>query len=121
MTISLNRMLSQDPVEALNELLVWEDDAETQWLAPDERLTCPLHRTWIHQCAASPAHVNSVTLHRWCRRCAKPMPVSVDELDQTVVIRCLLCGDGSSPATTRLITSCRASIVLARRPGADTH
>ena len=48
--------------------------------APDDRLTCHVHGRWIHQCVASPVHVNPVTRHRWCRDCDTELGVVVDEL-----------------------------------------
>lgn len=96
----------------LDAQLASEDSAEEALLlSADDRITCPVHRRWIHQCAASPAHVNLVTRHRWCRRCSLPLTVSVDEIAGTVTMHCPRCGDGSSPATTRLIAACRASLV----------
>ena len=72
----------------LRDQLDREDAAEdARALAPDDRTTCPLHRRWIHQCVASPTHVNAVTRHRWCRQCAVPLTVTVDEIARTVTDR----------------------------------
>lgn len=101
--------------DTLDLVLASEDASEEALrLAPDDRTTCPLHRKWLHQCVASPAHVNSVTRHRWCRRCACPLTVSVDEVVHTVSIRCPRCGDGDSPATRRMIAACRNSLAASR-------
>ncbi|QSE81124.1 hypothetical protein [Rhodococcus koreensis] len=98
----------------LNDQLAREDAAEdAQRLSPDDRTTCPLHRRWIHQCVASPVHVNAITRHRWCRRCAVPLTVTVDEVTRTVTMVCPACGDGGSPATARLVVACRASLGFA--------
>ncbi|MFC0452008.1 hypothetical protein [Rhodococcus jostii] len=95
----------------LRDRLAREDAAEdARRLSPVDRTTCPLHRRWIHQCVASPTHVNAVTRHRWCRRCAVPLTVTVDEIAQTVTMVCPSCGDGGSPATTRLVSACCASL-----------
>lgn len=95
----------------LGDRLAWEDAAEdARRLSPDDRTTCPLHRRWIHHCVASPTHVNAVTRHRWCRQCAVPLTVTVDEIAQTVTMVCPSCGDGGSPATTRLVSACCASL-----------
>jgi hypothetical protein len=52
-------------IATLIATLVEEDHAEDDGvLAPDDRLTCHVHGRWIHQCVASPVHVNPVTRHR---------------------------------------------------------
>ena len=90
-----------------------EDDAEDDGeLDPDDRLTCHVHRRWIYQCVSSPVHVHPVTRHRWCRRCERGLAVLVDELTRTVDLVCPSCGDGGSPASTRLLAACRASIAF---------
>src|SRR5690348_15640501 len=43
--------------------LAAEDAAVETGLSPFERLTCPAHRRWIHQCIASPEHASPVTGH----------------------------------------------------------
>jgi uncharacterized paraquat-inducible protein A len=96
--------------------LAAEDRAEDAGqLDPDDRLTCHVHGRWIHQCVSSPVHVNPVTRHRWCRDCAAELTVAVDELARTVTMRCPRCGQGSSAATTRLMSACRASLSHASR------
>jgi hypothetical protein len=96
--------------------LAAEDRAEDLGaLAPDDRLTCHVHGRWIHQCVASPLHVNRVTRHRWCRGCSAELCVAVDELSRTVTMRCPRCGDGGSAATARLVAACRASLRTSSR------
>jgi hypothetical protein len=100
---------------ALAAQLTFEDYAEDAVrLAPDDRITCPLHRKWIHQCVASPTHVNRVTSHRWCRHCALPLAVAIDEVALTVTMRCPGCGGGNSPATARVLTACRTSLARSK-------
>ncbi|MEQ0561233.1 hypothetical protein ABJI51_19270 [Amycolatopsis sp. NEAU-NG30] len=102
-------------VRSLPVLLATEDDAEDMGLlAPDDRLTCHVHGRWIHQCAASPSHVNPVTRHRWCRGCRNELTVAVDELSGEVAMSCPRCGHGGSAATTRLVAACRASLAAER-------
>lgn len=105
-------------MNALTALLAEEDRIEDEGrLAPDDRLTCHVHRRWIHECVSSPLHVSQVTRHRWCRTCQTAVTVAVDEVTCDVVMRCARCGDGMSPATRRLTGACRASLAAAR---ADT-
>ncbi|WP_204164873.1 hypothetical protein [Rhodococcus oxybenzonivorans] len=107
---------SRYPRGVFGECLASEDAAEDDLrLAPDDRVTCPLHHRWIYRCVASPAHINAVTRHRWCRSCAVPLPVVIDEIAGTVTIVCTRCGDGGSPATTRLIAACRASLATSKQ------
>ena len=88
-----------------------EDHLEQAGRLPgDRRLTCPVHRRWIHDCVSSPVHVNQVTGHRWCRACAEPLNVAVDQLTRTVDMACPECGDGRSAATARLVAACKASL-----------
>lgn len=102
-------------IATLIATLVEEDCAEDSGeLAPDDRLTCHVHGRWIHQCVASPVHVNPVTRHRWCRDCDTELGVVVDELAGDVAMRCPRCGRGGSAATARLIAACRASIEARR-------
>ncbi|HET6286215.1 MAG TPA: hypothetical protein VFG15_05640 [Amycolatopsis sp.] len=106
-----------EPVgRTLPVLLAMGDDAEDVGrLAPDDRLTCHVHGRWIHQCVASPLHVNPITRHRWCRSCATALSVSVDELSGDVTMSCPGCGHGESAASAKLIVACRASLAAARR------
>ncbi|WP_213573918.1 hypothetical protein [Rhodococcus sp. USK13] len=117
-TLTENRSASglRYPRSVFDERLASEDAAEDDLrLAPDDRVTCPLHHRWIYRCVASPAHINAVTRHRWCRGCAVPLPVVIDEIAGTVTIVCIRCGDGGSPATTRLIAACRASLATSKQ------
>jgi hypothetical protein len=96
---------------ALAHWLAAEDQSEDAGrLEPDDRLTCHVHGRWIHQCVSSRVHVNPVTRHRWCRDCAAELTVAVDELARTVTMRCPHCNQGSSAATERLLSACRASL-----------
>jgi len=98
----------------LAEWLAFEDTAEELGqLSPDDRLTCHVHRRWIHSCVASPIHINPVTRHRWCRVCAQPLTVTLDEATTTMTMYCMSCGDGVSAATARVLAACRASMVIA--------
>jgi hypothetical protein len=100
--------------------LALEDRAEgAGLLAGDDRMTCHLHRRWLHHCVASPTHVNATTRHRWCQDCERPLTVVLDELNRTVTMTCPDCGDGHSPATARMLAACRASLLAEddyRRP-----
>ncbi|KAA9150412.1 hypothetical protein FPZ12_041205 [Amycolatopsis acidicola] len=92
-----------------------EDRAEARGLDPFERRTCHTHRRWLHHCIASPVHVVVVTGHRWCRDCACPAAVVVDELAGDVRMYCPSCGrmpDG--PANRQVLRACRASLASAR-------
>jgi hypothetical protein len=111
----MNARLSVVSATDMVTRLAIEDQAEDAGLVqPDQRLTCPVHRRWIHQCVASPVHVNQVTRHRWCRRCGCALPVVVDELTATITIRCPNCEAGGSAATDRLVAACERSIAAAR-------
>jgi hypothetical protein len=78
----------------LAERLATEDAAVEAGLSPFEQLTSPAHRRWLHQCIASPQHVSPVTGHRWCRDCACPVNVAVDD----------------RVATRQILRACRASL-----------
>lgn len=91
-----------------------EDAAEENGLDPFERITCRLHRRWIHQCVHSPARVVPITGHRWCRDCECPASISVDQLLGDVVIRCTRCLRVPATAATRqLVRACPASLAAA--------
>jgi len=96
--------------------LAAEDLAEeAEELSPHERVTCRLHRRWIHQCVSSPQHAIAVTGHRWCRRCEAALNVAVDELTGTVALTCARCRlPGSGPANRQVVRTCRASIAAFR-------
>ena len=101
------------PVTAatLVDALAAEDHAEdTGWLDPLDRLTCRVHRRWIHECAHSDLHVIEVTGHRWCRPCRSPLEVVVDETTASLV--CPMCGTGTpdTAANRQVVRACRTSI-----------
>lgn len=106
----------------MSAVLVSEDAAEERGdLSPHDRITCPVHRRWVHQCMSSPAHAIRVTGHRWCRACDTPMTVAVDELTGSVSVTCPRCRRSPSTAANRqLLRSCRASIDAARRDRSPT-
>ncbi len=114
-----------DPAERLEATLRTEDSAEEAGLSPFERVTCPVHRRWIHQCIASPMHVIELTGHRWCRDCRSAATVAVDELTATVSVTCPRCGRNPNNSATRQIErTCEASISLSRpqaRTGSETR
>jgi hypothetical protein len=95
----------------LAEKLASEDAAVEAGLSPFERLTCPAHRRWIHQCIASPQHVSPVTGHRWCRDCQAAVTVAVDELVGDVSLTCPRCHRAPEGIATRqIVRACRASL-----------
>jgi hypothetical protein len=95
----------------LAEKLAAEDSAVETGLSPFERLTCPAHRRWIHQCVASPQHASPVTGHRWCRDCQSPLTVAIDELTGDVTLTCPRCHrTPPSIATRQIVRACRASL-----------
>ncbi|GAA0250996.1 hypothetical protein GCM10010492_59090 [Saccharothrix mutabilis subsp. mutabilis] len=99
---------------SLADVLRAEDAAEEDGLDPFERVSCRLHRRWIHQCVHSSTHVVAVTGHRWCRDCECPAAISVDELLGDVVVRCTRCLRVPATAATRqLVRACRASLAAA--------
>ncbi|MFI7680183.1 hypothetical protein [Actinophytocola sp. NPDC049390] len=100
---------------ALAAALSGEDIAEdADGLDPLERVTCRLHRRWLHHCVSSPAHVIAVTGHRWCRSCACAVAIAVDELTGDVRLTCPRCGiTPRGPATRQIVRCCRASIAAA--------
>ncbi|MFE2752303.1 hypothetical protein ACFXGA_09905 [Actinosynnema sp. NPDC059335] len=103
---------------ALAAVLTREDAAEETGLNPLERITCRIHRRWLHHCVHSRTHVIPVTGHRWCRACECAADISVDELTGTVAVRCTRCRRiPEGPATRQLIRCCRASLAAAQ----DSH
>lgn len=102
---------------ALAGALLAEDNAEDHgFLDAFDRITCPLHRRWLHQCCHSDAHVSRVGGHRWCRPCGRALEVAVDELRGTVALRCPRCGRGArTRADAQLVAACETSIAAARR------
>lgn len=93
-----------------------EDRAEERGtLSPHDRITCGLHRRWVHECVASPQHVIAVTGHRWCRGCGRAVSVAVDELAGTVALLCGTCGVPDSLANRQVVRACRESLRASRR------
>ncbi|MET0235823.1 MAG: hypothetical protein ABW224_14355 [Kibdelosporangium sp.] len=103
---------------SLSDALVAEDHAEdTGRLDPLDRLTCRVHRRWIHECCHSDMHVIQVTGNRWCRPCRRALEIAVDELNRTVTVHCPRCDRGpSTRADQQLIAACEASLTAARSP-----
>ncbi|MFC0432017.1 hypothetical protein [Kutzneria buriramensis] len=94
--------------------LAAEDAAETDGLDPLERMTCGLHRKWIHRCVHSPMHVIPVTGHRWCRDCSTAADVMIDELTGEIRVTCPGCRRTPNPrATKQIVRTCRASLSAA--------
>lgn len=92
-----------------------EDDAEDAGLDPFERISCRLHLRWLHECVSSPAHVVAFTGHRWCRTCAAPASVAVDQWLGDVRVACTRCGAAPrGRATRQLIRTCTASLAAAQ-------
>ncbi|MFC3456501.1 hypothetical protein [Amycolatopsis speibonae] len=108
-------------MNALQARLAFEDRVEDMGvLDADDRVTCHVHGRWIHQCVASPIHVNPVTRHRWCRDCERALTVVIDELAGVVTMNCSRCGGGVSGATAHLLTACRASLRASGRDARST-
>jgi hypothetical protein len=106
----------------LAERLASEDAAVEAGLSPFERLTCPAHRRWLHECIASPQHVSSVTGHRWCRDCQTAANVAVDALGGDVVVVCPRCRRAPDGIATRqIVRACRASLATAHDTSAAHH
>jgi hypothetical protein len=103
--------------EALADALVAEDHAEEiGFLDALDRITCPAHRRWIHQCCHSDLHVSQVSGHRWCRPCRRILEVAVDEVSGTVALHCPKCDRGArTRADAQLVAACAASLTAARR------
>jgi hypothetical protein len=94
--------------------LLDEDRAEEAGLDPFERITCRIHRRWLYQCISSPVHIIAVTGHRWCRGCAAPASVAVDELTGSVRVVCTRCGRcPAGRATQQIVRTCTASVAAA--------
>jgi hypothetical protein len=98
----------------LENILLAEDHAEDGGLDPFERISCRVHRRWLHTCISSPVHVVQVSGHRWCRACSAPASVAVDELTGDVRVVCPRCGrPPSGRATQQIIRTCKASLAAA--------
>jgi hypothetical protein len=90
-------------------------------LSPHERLSCPVHRRWVHQCVSSPLHVIPVTGHRWCRRCECAQLIAVDEVRGTVSLSCPGCGVvPTTLASRQIVRTCRASLAAWRGARRDS-
>ncbi|MBM7863742.1 hypothetical protein [Lentzea nigeriaca] len=108
------------PDRRLAAMLAEEDAAEELGLNPLERVSCRLHRRWLHHCVHSADHVIKVTGHRWCRDCSSTASVGVDELTGDVLVRCEKCHEvPRSAATQQIVRACRASLAAAQGFFAD--
>lgn len=118
LTLVENRTESSPRVSNLADALDAEDRAEdTGWLDPLDRLTCRVHRRWIHECSHSDLHVIEITGHRWCRPCHRAMEIAVDEVGRTVTLHCPRCHRGATTRADRqLVAACEASLTAARAP-----
>lgn len=101
----------------LAAVLLREDEAEENGLDPFERITCRIHRRWLHQCISSPVHVVMITGHRWCRCCESAASVAVDELAGDIRVSCMRCGrPPAGRATRQIIRTCTASLAASMDP-----
>jgi hypothetical protein len=92
-----------------------EDIAEDGGLDPFERISCRIHRRWLHQCIHSQVHVVQVSGHRWCRSCDTQAAVAVDELTGDVRVRCTRCGrTPAGRASRQIVRTCTASLAAAQ-------
>lgn len=98
----------------LAETLLAEDVAEDAGLDAFERISCRIHRRWLHQCIHSSVHVVLVSGHRWCRSCNAEAAVAVDELTGDVRVRCTRCGcTPPGRASRQIVRTCTASLAVA--------
>lgn len=102
--------------EVLANALSAEDEAEdTGWLDPLDRITCPVHRRWVHQCCHSDLHVIRIAGWRWCRPCARALEVAVDEVAGSVSLHCPKCDRGAQTTSdARLVAACQASLTASK-------
>ena len=114
-TLTLVENRTEPTLSNLADALAAEDHAEdTGWLDPLDRLTCRVHRRWIHECGHSDLHVIQVTGHRWCRPCRRALEIAVDEVTRTVALHCPRCGRGATThADHQLVAACEASLTAA--------
>jgi hypothetical protein len=95
--------------------LLAEDAAEDAGLDPFERISCRIHRRWLHQCVHSPVHVVMVSGYRWCRSCEAQATVAVDELTGDIRVTCPQCGQTpSGRASQQIVRTCTASLAAAQ-------
>lgn len=116
------RLVATSACTVMATALAREDSAEEHaGLSPHDRITCPVHRRWVHQCASSPEHAIRVTGHRWCRSCDAAVTIAVDELTGTVTLTCPRCHRSPDTAANhQVLRSCRASIDAARQDRPST-
>lgn len=80
-----------------------EDRAEERGtLSPYDRITCGVHRRWVHECVSSPQYLTG-------------RAVSVDEVAGTVALLRGTCGVPDSVANRQVIRACRESLRASRR------
>jgi hypothetical protein len=100
--------------QRLASKLTAEDCQEYAGLNPFERQTCHVHRRWLHDCVSSPAHVNMISGHRWCRSCETAANVSIDHVTGAANVLCPRCQcSPNSLATRQIIRACKASLAAA--------
>ncbi|RSM85305.1 hypothetical protein DMH04_18090 [Kibdelosporangium aridum] len=113
-TQTIDQRYSDITDQQLAMRLTTEDLEEYAGLNPFERLTCHVHRRWLHDCVSSPAHVNMISGHRWCRRCEMTANVSIDHVSGAVNVMCPHCQcSPNSLATRQIIRACKASLAAA--------
>ncbi len=84
-------------------------------LDPYDRVTCPLHETWLYRCVHAADHIDVLTGYRWCRACRQLLEVAVDEPNGEFELRCPSCHRGRQTAMDdRLLRACRESFAAAR-------
>ena len=92
-----------------------EDLAEDTGLDPFERISCRIHRRWLHQCVHSSVHVVQVSGYRWCRSCEAPAAVAADELTGDIRVTCMQCGKTPpGRASRQIVRTCTASLAAAQ-------
>jgi hypothetical protein len=118
MPATLDAALQLDPSANLLAAPVISDEdlrVLTGELDPLDRLTCPLHLTWLYRCAHSPRHVDALIGYRWCQRCRHDVRFAFDELAGHATLRCLSCGRGAQTALdARIVLTCEQSFAAAR-------
>ncbi len=106
-----------NPAAAFTAALEIENAAQASGtLAWFDRLTCPEHKTWWHQCLpTSPQHVSRMEGLRWCHRCVQEMTVAVDEVSGTAAIICRSCTSSGDDVNRRAEVAIRASLHRVRQ------